>query len=130
MPLPLVFEGSSPMIQSLDLESLAIVSHYLQSLNTSQQTHYTSLARKHGLIDLCRWLEDSNFTLPAKFKPALDSSFTFIDLFAGIGGMRLAFESANGRCVFSSEWDSSARSTYFANFGEVPFGDISAIANE
>ena len=53
--------------------------------------------------------------------------FTFIDLFAGIGGMRLAFEKAGGRCVFSSEWDESACKTYEANFGEKPHGDIHKI---
>lgn len=50
--------------------------------------------------------------------------FTFIDLFAGIGGFRLAFETLGGECVFSSEWDKHAASTYCANFGETPFGDI------
>jgi DNA (cytosine-5)-methyltransferase 1 len=53
-----------------------------------------------------------------------DSSFTFIDLFAGIGGIRIAMQASGGRCVFSSEWDSSAQKTYFSNFGEVPYGDI------
>jgi DNA (cytosine-5)-methyltransferase 1 len=52
------------------------------------------------------------------------SQLRCIDLFAGIGGMRLAFESAGGRCVFSSEIDPWARKTYEANFGEVPAGDI------
>ena len=51
-------------------------------------------------------------------------SFTFIDLFAGIGGFRMAMQSANGRCVFSSEYDKYAQQTYYANYGEVPFGDI------
>lgn len=50
--------------------------------------------------------------------------FTFIDLFAGIGGMRIAFEKAGGKCVFTSEWDESACKTYEANFGEKPHGDI------
>jgi len=53
--------------------------------------------------------------------------FTFIDLFAGIGGMRLAFQSLGGRCVFSSEIDPYAKHTYEVNFGEVPFGDITQI---
>ncbi len=53
--------------------------------------------------------------------------FTFIDLFAGIGGMRLGFEAVGGRCVFSSEWDSAAQDTYEANFGERPAGDITRI---
>lgn len=49
---------------------------------------------------------------------------TIIDLFAGIGGIRLPFHEMGYRCVFSSEWDSHAQQTYLANFGEVPFGDI------
>ncbi len=60
------------------------------------------------------------------------NSFTFIDLFAGIGGIRLGVESVmrGGRCVFSSEWDTSACQTYAANFGERPHGDITAIPPE
>jgi DNA (cytosine-5)-methyltransferase 1 len=50
--------------------------------------------------------------------------FTFADLFCGIGGMRLAMESAGCRCIFSSDWDAHAQRTYAANFGETPFGDI------
>jgi DNA (cytosine-5)-methyltransferase 1 len=53
--------------------------------------------------------------------------YTFIDLFAGIGGMRLALEANGGKCVFSSEWDKNAQKTYFENFGEVPHGDIAQI---
>lgn len=54
-------------------------------------------------------------------------SFTFIDLFAGIGGIRLGFESVGGKCVFSSEFDKDACITYEANFGEYPSGDITKI---
>ena len=54
-------------------------------------------------------------------------SLKFIDLFAGIGGMRLAFEKAGGTCVFSSEWDQFAQKTYAENFGEIPRGDITLI---
>ncbi len=50
--------------------------------------------------------------------------FTFIDLFAGVGGFRLALQNLGGECVFSSEWDKMAQRTYYANFGEIPFGDI------
>ena len=55
------------------------------------------------------------------------NNFTFIDLFAGIGGIRLAFESVGGRCVFSSEIDAAACDTYEKNFGERPAGDITKI---
>jgi len=55
------------------------------------------------------------------------TAFKFIDLFAGVGGMRLGFESVGGHCVFSSEWDPFAQKTYQANFGEVPHGDITQI---
>lgn len=49
-----------------------------------------------------------------------ENQFTFIDLFAGIGGIRLGFESVGGKCVFSSEFDEYACKTYEANFGERP----------
>src|SRR6185312_1925429 len=55
---------------------------------------------------------------------------TFADLFCGIGGMRLGFEEAGGRCVFSSDWDKHAQITYSTNFGEIPFGNIREINSE
>ena len=57
---------------------------------------------------------------PAPAKP----KFKFIDLFAGIGGFRLAMQNLGGKCVYTSEWDEQAKKTYQANFGEVLFGDI------
>ena len=54
-------------------------------------------------------------------------SFTFIDLFAGIGGMRIAFENIGGQCVFSSEWNKFAQTTYAANFEDIPCGNIKEI---
>lgn len=62
----------------------------------------------------------------APFPSQLDGAFTFIDLFAGIGGIRLAMQSVGGTCLFSSEWDKQAQQTYLANFGELPFGDITS----
>ena len=59
-----------------------------------------------------------------------NSLFTFIDLFAGIGGMRTAFETAGGQCVFSSEWDKYCQRTYYENFGDIPHGDITEIKPE
>lgn len=55
------------------------------------------------------------------------AKFTFIDLFAGIGGMRIAFEKAGGQCVYSNEWNKYSQQTYFANFGEQPDGDITKV---
>jgi DNA (cytosine-5)-methyltransferase 1 len=60
--------------------------------------------------------------------PVKQANFDFIDLFAGVGGMRLAFESVGGKCVFSSEWDKDSQKTYAANFGEIPHGDITEIS--
>lgn len=53
--------------------------------------------------------------------------FKFIDLFAGVGGIRIPFEELGGDCVFSSEWDKFSQQTYEANFGEIPHGDITEI---
>lgn len=58
------------------------------------------------------------------FKPIENPKFTFIDLFAGIGGFRIAMQNLGGECVFTSEWDKDAQLTYKINFGEMPFGDI------
>ena len=57
----------------------------------------------------------------------MSRKFKFIDLFAGIGGIRIPFEELGGKCVFSSEWDKFSQITYNANFGEVPHGDITQI---
>lgn len=59
-----------------------------------------------------------------RFPPRPNPSFTFIDLFAGIGGFRLAMQDCGGRCVFSSEWNADAQRTYAHNFGETSAGDI------
>ena len=64
-----------------------------------------------------------NVPFPAPENP----QFTFIDLFAGIGGIRIPFDEMGYQCVFSSEWDTKACKTYFANFGTLPYGDITKI---
>ena len=64
---------------------------------------------------------------PRVRRPKKTMPFRFIDLFAGIGGTRLAFEAVGGECVFSSEWDKDAQKTYAANFKEAPHGDITKI---
>lgn len=67
--------------------------------------------------------------IPIPFPPPRNPQFKFIDLFAGIGGFRLALQGCGGECVFSCEWDTAAKQTYFANFGEYPFGDIRQFTN-
>lgn len=58
------------------------------------------------------------------FPSPKNPKFTFIDLFAGIGGFRIAFQNLGGKCVYSSEFDAKAQEAYLANYGEMPFGDI------
>lgn len=67
-------------------------------------------------------LFDGFFDVP--FPAPEQPRFTFIDLFAGMGGFRLAMQAQGGKCVFSSEWNKYAQRTYLANFGDMPFGDI------
>ena len=64
---------------------------------------------------------------PFKLVPITNNPFTFIDLFAGIGGIRLPFQELQGKCVFTSEWNRFSQITYAANFGELPHGDITQI---
>lgn len=71
-------------------------------------------ALQYGIFD--------TFDIP--FPSTTKTKFKFIDLFAGIGGFRLALQNLGGKCVFTSEWDKDAKRTYKANFGETPFGDI------
>ncbi len=66
----------------------------------------------------------SSFKKNVPFPEDETPKFKFIDLFAGIGGFRIALQGLGGKCVFTSEWDEQAKKTYEANFGEVPFGDI------
>lgn len=97
------------------------------------QRHVRHLSQKEFLL---RVLERAAFYTAEK-QPTLfnshsqllkttpvESRFTFIDLFSGIGGMRLGLESAGGQCLFSCEWDKYAQKTYSAWFGETPHGDV------
>ena len=76
------------------------------------------MLKNSGLQYLIFEPEDIPFPAPKNPK------FKFIDLFAGIGGFRIAMQNLGGKCVFTSEWDKYAKQTYKANFGEFPFGDI------
>ncbi|NQU86591.1 MAG: DNA (cytosine-5-)-methyltransferase [Mariniphaga sp.] len=112
-------------------EEHAYFTHYLQSPDIFSLSNYDN-----GLLDFIESksldvVKEFNYSLPLKFDvpfpPPVNSDYKFIDLFAGIGGMRIAHQNAGGKCVFSSEWDKFAKITYEANFGEVPFGDITKI---
>jgi DNA (cytosine-5)-methyltransferase 1 len=81
--------------------------------------------KSFGQIERAIVLQNNNFI--SKNLDKKDDRFTFIDLFAGIGGFRIGLEKNGGRCVFSSEWDTHCQKTYFDNFGEKPHGDITQI---
>lgn len=132
------------------IDQAALVTHYLQLKDTKIPLTYAD--RAEGILRL--WYEfvasdkkgtsntkeTSNTKLTdfdvsmqsylfpdlfrAPFQASKNTKFTFIDLFAGIGGFRLAMQAQGGRCVFSSEWNEYSRKTYYVNYGEVPFGDI------
>lgn len=120
-------------------EQMAIVSHYLHNQGYKYAHPYEEKAK--GLIEdiynihqkndksQCFSEESAQYSLfsdlfSVPFLPVDNPQFTFIDLFAGIGGFRMAMQNLGGKCVFSSEWDSQAQKTYLLNYGEVPFGDI------
>lgn len=73
-------------------------------------------------------IQSLNDTVPFRSSADSNANFRFIDLFAGIGGIRLPFQELGGKCVFTSEWDKFAQKTYAVNFGELPSGDITAIS--
>lgn len=88
--------------------------------------HSPSPKKISAILNLEHELQDSLEKAPFR-NLKNNSEFKFIDLFAGIGGIRLPFQQIGGECVFSSEWDKFAQKTYLANFGEMPNGDITQI---
>lgn len=117
---------------------LAHLTHYFQNHKNGISQYFqpyakTYLTELHEELDIP---QEPNFQyyLPIKwdipFPPPTNPKFKFIDLFAGIGGIRLAFQNLGGKCVFTSEWDTFSKKTYEANFGEVPFGDITKISEK
>jgi len=121
-------------------ELRAVVTHWLQSQGENPPycddgvvpewcgalTATTSIGTQAGpmRVDVCspamKWAD----TASIPFAPPPRARFTFADIFAGIGGFRLALQGLGGRCVFACEWDKMAKITYFRNFGIVPYGDI------
>lgn len=113
-------------------DGFASVTHYWQNHKNGVSQYFKPNARsylQHEVLFMLK--EPEQLYIPLKFDipfpPPPKAAFKFIDLFAGIGGFRLAFQNLGGHCVFSSEWNSFAKKTYEANFGEVPFGDITKI---
>lgn len=117
-------------------EGPAFLTHYLQNhkngvseyFRPAAKSYLSELHTKHNIAEE----PDFQYYLPIKwdipFPPPANPKFRFIDLFAGIGGIRLAYQNLGGKCVFTSEWNEFAKKTYEANFGEVPFGDITKIS--
>ncbi len=127
-----------------EVEDEAVLTHYLHNFKNGIKKHYekdaltsfkhfieykqiednSSIVAEDALQQLLFEVENVPFPTPEKY------SFKFIDLFAGIGGFRLALQNIGGKCVFSSEWNNDAKKTYKANFGEIPFGDITKELNK
>lgn len=129
----------------------AIVSHYLQLKNRPEGVLYKKNAEQI-LNEWSSWMDEDmtdavahgdmvseppvfqlnlfHDLLNAPFHDSASPKFTFVDLFAGIGGIRIPFTELGGKCVFSSEWDNAAQISYSYNFGEVPFGDITKINSD
>ena len=108
-------------------DDFAVVSHYLMLQDSSAADHYKSVLKKNG-VDVSELPSKKEFLKKfALFPPKQKVKFTFIDLFAGIGGFRLAMQDQGGECVFTSEWDEAAKKTYSTNYAEYPFGDITKI---
>jgi len=116
----------------------AVITHYLHNIDNGVAKHYKKDALKYIKEYVLFQKEENNLSMVAEdalqqflfevenvpFPTPENYKFKFIDLFAGIGGFRLAMQNLGGKCVFTSEWDNEAQRTYRANFGEVPFGDI------
>ena len=129
-----------------DEERMAVVSHYLHNRGYASEKVYEDKAlpllrdfyaedsfqgRADGILaerSVQASLFPQFFSVP--FPETRCPEFTFIDLFTGIGGFRIALQNQGGRCVYSSEWDVQAQKTYLANFGEMPFGDITCASTK
>jgi DNA (cytosine-5)-methyltransferase 1 len=96
-------------------DALSALNEYVQY---KEQDENISMVAEDALQQLLFEVENVPFPTPENY------SFKFIDLFAGIGGFRMAMQNLGGKCVFTSEWDKEAQKTYRINYGEVPFGDI------
>ncbi|WP_209399776.1 DNA cytosine methyltransferase [Pseudozobellia sp. WGM2] len=136
------FDGTSFKIRLVEPENeqKASFTHYLHNHKNGVSQFYKKGAIEH-VKDILekKYPEDKishkaaeealqyllyDFKNSVPFPEPKKQKFKFIDLFAGIGGFRMALQNLGGKCVFTSEWDKYSKRTYQANFGEVPFGDI------
>lgn len=116
----------------------AVLTHYLHNIDNDVQEQFQEQAQEY-LNQIVEYKnEEGNSNLVSDialqqllfelekvpFKSPENPIFSFIDLFAGIGGFRIALQNLGGNCVYTSEWNEGAKITYQANFGKVPFGDI------
>lgn len=114
-------------------DGFAHLTHYWQNHKNGVSQYFKPYAKEYLEQEILSKVEESEqLYIPLKFDvpfpPKLKPKFKFIDLFAGIGGIRMAYQNLGGKCVFTSEWNNFAKRTYEANFGEVPFGDITKIS--
>ena len=121
-----------------------LIKNKRENMGLTQQEFAQLLDMKqHGERTIRGWEHGEHSPTPAKLKvieslpnkapfkqTQIHNAFNYIDLFAGIGGLRIPFQKRKGRCVFTSEWDKFAQKTYAANFGELPEGDITKIKAE
>lgn len=141
-------EAFKGVIKNIDFDNsdeYASLTHFLQSLGSPVADSFEEIAFKtlfeNDTLN-SRILNGSiassgtptnltlDFEFDVPFPPNENEDFTFIDLFAGVGGFRLALQSLGGNCVFSSEIDKYCKRVYEANFGEIPFGDIKKFTND
>lgn len=120
-------EETKPTL-ALNHNLFALLSHWLENQQLDLKL-YTSIQQAEVLKALKKaesalGINHTSLINNTPFRPVDKPEFTFIDLFAGIGGFRQAFQELGGKCLFSSEWEKSAQQTYFRNYGECPFGDI------
>lgn len=115
----------------------AALTHYLHNVRNGVAKHYKKDAFR-ALNNYVTYKNEHNFSIAnddaiqqflfevenVPFPSPKNYTFNFIDLFAGIGGFRIAMQNVGGKCIFTSEWDKDAKITYRENFGETPFGDI------
>lgn len=111
-------------------DAMAEVTHFLQNQENGAAEYFR--AQAEPLLGQISAADDQfQYQLPihwdVPFPPPASPDFKFIDLFAGIGGFRMAFQNLGGKCVFTSEWNPYSQKTYEANYGEVPFGDITKV---